>query len=110
MLLQTRRLAKEQELGEADLIDLARQLLPDFGQRPRSATPQLGRPLKVVCPAVPKLQCAKQRVVLQPAGMVLAELCISGPQIRTRAGTEVAPGLVEQPELEREDGVVVDCV
>ena len=110
MLLQARRLAKEQELGEADLIDLARQLLPSLGQRARSTTGQFGRPLKIMDPTVPQLQRAKQRVVLQPAGMVLAELCISGPQIRTRAGIEVGPGRIEQPELEQEDGVVVDRV
>ena len=110
MLLQARGLAKEEELGKADLIDLARQLLSDLGQRARSATDQLGRPREVVCPAVLLFQCAKQRVVLEPAGMVLAELCISGPQIRTRAGIEVGPGRVEQPELEQEDGVVVDRV
>lgn len=110
MLLQARRLSKEQELGKADLIDLVRQFSSGLRQRARSATGQLGRPLKIVGPAVPLLQRAKQRVVLQPAGMVPAELCKGGLQIRTRAGIEVGRGRIEQPALEQEDGVVVDRV
>ena len=44
------------------------------------------------------------------AGMVLAELCKSRLQIRTRAGIEVGPSRIEQPALEQEDGVVVNRV
>src|SRR5215471_13996912 len=41
--------------------------------------------------------------------LVMAELLIGSTQIRTRPGAEVGPGCVEQPLLERNDGLVVDC-
>src|SRR4029453_1925865 len=79
---QARPLMEHQELREPHLIDLARQISSDAFERGGPAPYELVRPLHVARPLVSDLQRAKQGVVVQPMGLVLAKLLERWAQIR----------------------------
>ena len=66
VLLEACPLAEQQELCEANLIDLVRQVAAGLGQGGRVAPDQLGRPLEVIGAVVPDFQRPEQGVVVQP--------------------------------------------
>lgn len=106
--LQALRLPKQQELGEANEFDRLRQL-STRRLHGRAAPPNdLGWPLEVACAVVSRLQGAEQGVVLEPEPVVLAELFIGWPEVRTGPIAEAAPRRLEQVELERHDLLVLD--
>ena len=105
-----KELAPAEAFGERDpnLIDRARQFLARTSQGRRKAFDQLCRPFEVIGIVVPGLQRTEQCVIFQPMPMGVAELLISGAKVAARAGAEVAPSRLEDPALERDNGLVVD--
>ena len=108
MFLKPLPLAEQQELHEANLIDLVRQILPGPGQGCRLTLNQLCRPLKVGVAMVPGFQRPEQGIVFQPVRPVVAELLKGGLQLPGRPRAEVGPGPFEQPAFERDHDVVIN--
>src|SRR5437867_10896952 len=108
MGLQARSLPKQQELSKPNQVHLARQLASRLFERGRPAADEVFRPLEITGAVVSLLQRSEQRIVVQPVGMVVAKAFEVGAQVRSRAGSEVLPGRLEQRVLEALDGVQVD--
>ncbi len=101
-------MARQQELREANSIDLACELPPRLPQGRRGALDQIRRPLEIVCTVVPELQCSEQSIVFQPVRALVAEPLVGGPKIFSCSPDELAPRGFEQSMLERDDDVIVD--
>ena len=108
ILLQSLALSEQQELSEANLINLTCQISPGLVQSSAVPPDQLGRPLKVTGPAVHHPQRSEQGIIFQPACLLVTELLKSKLQVRSRSAAKVLPGQFKQPVFERDDGVVID--
>src|SRR5215471_745198 len=102
------RLAERQELCKPKLIDLVRQAPPCLCQSHRSAPDQLCWPFEIIGAVIRGLQRPEQGVVFQPISVDVAELLIGGSQVSARPTAEGSPRYLEQPVLERDDGVIID--
>src|SRR5262245_56651779 len=63
--LQPRALAEQQELGEANLLELERQFSPDPFDRSGRATYEIIGPLQIIGTRIPAFQRPEERVVVQ---------------------------------------------
>jgi hypothetical protein len=108
MRFQACALPVQQELGKPNPVDVARQLPPDLLEGGRGAADELFRPFQITAFVVSDFQRAKQCVVVQPMGVIVAKLLELLAQILSGAGSKVLPGRLEHGELEGLDGVEVD--
>src|SRR5215468_3777719 len=102
------RLAERQELCKLKLIDLVRQAPPCLCQSRRSAPDQLWWPFEIIGAVVRGLEGSEQCVIFQPMSVDVTELLIGGSQVSACPAAEGSPRCLEQPVLERNDGVIID--
>src|SRR6516225_486223 len=102
------RLAERQELCKPKLIDLVRQAPPCLCQSRRSAPDQLCWPFEIIDAVMRGLQRPKQCVIFQPMSVDVTELLIGGSQVSACPAAEGSPRCLEQPLLERNDGVIIN--
>src|SRR6516162_5317955 len=88
-------LLKYQELSEAYLINLFRQLPSSSSDRRRSAMNQFCRPIQIRNTVVHFFQCAKQGIVLKPMRLTMTKPLVRGTEISPYTGLEAAPYLTE---------------
>src|SRR5215831_3412150 len=102
------RLAERQELCKPKLIDLVPQAPPCLCQSRWSAPDQLCWPFEIIGALLRGLQRPEQCVIFQPMSVDVTELLIGGSQVPARPAVEGSPRCLEQPVLERDDGVIID--
>src|SRR5271156_3775671 len=102
MFLQALPLAKHEELCQASLFDLARQVAPGLGQGGRAPPDQLGRPLEVRLAAIFEFDRPEQGVIVEPVRLVTTELLEGELKVTSGTGVEIGPGGFKQPMFERD--------
>src|SRR6516165_5439255 len=93
LLPESLGLLKYQELSEAYLINLFRQLPSSSSDRRRSAMNQFFRPIQIRNTVVLFFQCAEQGIVLKPMRLLLTEPLVRVTQISPHTSLEAAPYL-----------------
>src|SRR5258708_31295012 len=83
--LQARALAEQQELAEANRLDLPRQISSRRVERGWLAADELFRPLEIRGATVSLLERAEQGVVVHPVGLGLREPLERSAQVPPRA-------------------------
>src|SRR5262249_20145369 len=73
-----------------------------------TALDQLRRPFEIIDAVAFRLERSEQRVVVEPVGLALAELIENVPQVGAPASSEIAPGGLEKPTLERQHHRIID--
>jgi hypothetical protein len=101
ILLETTALPAEQELRKAHLGDRFGEFLPGRADSERAALYQLRRPFEMIDAVAFQLEHSEQRVVVEPVGLVLAELIENVPRVGAPASSGISPGSLEKPTLER---------